>query len=459
MSLRAALSSVRLTRLPALPQPTVMRLAQELDAKETEGPLPEANLDDVARGFVSSAERREPPSARDWKHVPWCLWTTTPAVAENDVALALLLDRIASRLSRRLFRVLATVYLTQFGLHRPHIARVAAVLAARASDVDDKWARLHEQCHSFDLEEAPDRLATAALANRTNPVQHLKSLEIGGIAAGGGLAIEAMREGLHMIAGTPTASVATRIEVIRSFCVIPDNALVLPEAKPDVARGLVLPFKNVPLAITERDTLLDFINKLFKDPRIHPENWIGMNDAEVVVRGWLTEQSLRQFFDVVDRVAPPHQWQYRRAFWTAVFEAGLIRSAWVVFDPAGAAVAMKAFGDAASFGRFTGGAVQPGHSVLIMRIGNSVIADWSHNGRCNIWESANESGAPQLNMSLYRRSDVRKALPGSMGELASNRLGVYTHASAESGLWQRRVAKHLRTITGVLVPPEAYDVF
>ena len=39
---------------------------------------------------------------------------------------------------------------------------------------------------------------------------------------------------------------------------------------------------------------------------------------------WLVKASLRQFLDVVDRVAPPQQWEYRRTFWTAVHEAGLI---------------------------------------------------------------------------------------------------------------------------------------
>jgi hypothetical protein len=48
------------------------------------------------------------------------------------------------------------------------------------------------------------------------------------------------------------------------------------------------------------------------------------------LRCWLTEQSLRQFFEVVDRVAPESLWPYRRAFWNALYRRDYVSDAWVV---------------------------------------------------------------------------------------------------------------------------------
>src|SRR5690606_16101213 len=90
-----------------------------------------------------------------------------------------------------------------------------------------------------------------------------------------------------------------------------------------------------------------------------------------IVRGWLTEQSLRQFLDIVDQTAVERMWKYRRAFWEAVYDGGLISEAWVAFGPLGARLARRAYGPDASFARLEtdGKQVEQGHAVLLLKVG------------------------------------------------------------------------------------------
>jgi hypothetical protein len=56
---------------------------------------------------------------------------------------------------------------------------------------------------------------------------------------------------------------------------------------------------------------------------------------------WLAQATLEQFLKVVDRVAPKHQWDYRRAFWNAYIEKRTVGNAWVAFGSSGTQIAKR----------------------------------------------------------------------------------------------------------------------
>src|SRR5262249_13357479 len=160
------------------------------------------------------------------------------------------------------------------------------------------------------------------------------------------------------------------------------------------------PFGNRVPSAQDRDLILGFLISRFGDPRVSPGGWIGMDDVVEILKRWLTEQSLRQFFDVLDKIAQPHHWRYRRAFWQAYHEHNLLRNAWVIFGPDGATEARRAFGRNVRFGVFRSGGrkqVLPGHAVLLMDLGQCIVADWSHNGYCNIWPMSHPNRPRNLN--------------------------------------------------------------
>jgi hypothetical protein len=139
-----------------------------------------------------------------------------------------------------------------------------------------------------------------------------------------------------------------------------------------------------------------------------------MPSSAAIVRRWLTDQSLRQFLDVLDDSALQHQWKFRRAFWEAVYRRGLIGEAWVVFDKVSAKLIFKG---ETPFARWEGGGskqIQNGPACLLLRIGSGIVAEWSHNGRCYIWHDINDPSALRptkcWSASMTRRtrnSDVR----------------------------------------------------
>jgi hypothetical protein len=186
-----------------------------------------------------------------------------------------------------------------------------------------------------------------------------------------------------------------------------------------------------------------------------------MDDVADILKRWLTEQSLRQFFDVVDRIAQPHQWRFRRAFWQAYHDANLIQNAWVIFGPDGAAQARRSFGQGIRFGRFRSGGhkqVQRGHAVLLMDMGQCVVADWSHNGYCNIWPASDPDRPRDLNAETYSTSDVGRRLPRDTSEINVNRHDMFSHVGSQNYIWQDRVARRLQELIGVRVPQSAYRI-
>ena len=120
-------------------------------------------------------------------------------------------------------------------------------------------------------------------------------------------------------------------------------------------------------------------------PRLHPGQWGSVDDAaKIVIRRWLTENSLEQFLRVVDRVAPTYQWTHRRAFWNAYFKKGYVLDAWVAFGRDGAKLARSVAADRQEdVGMAYGQLYRPPNSkqaVLLLRIGDLLVADWSRLG-------------------------------------------------------------------------------
>lgn len=414
-------------------------------------------LDVVAARFLDTIAAGRAPNRRDWNRAWWCLWTTNPCIADHPSALIALLSEFAGSSRRGQLRRLGTAYLEEYDADRPKLEEIASRLASRAAAGGAPWSTL-QGIGVFNGRLGPERLAQAALTGGSSPSQLLEHIGARGPVVLGGLARAASAAGLVRLRATPPRSAQDHLKVLKSW-VMRGEEFVFPEQRNEIARTLVLPFRDRSLPADERRSLTRFVLDHFEDPRSKPQKWIGMDDVAAIVRKWLVEQSLRQFLDVVGAVAMPDQWAYRRAFWLAVYDAGLIDDAYVAFDPAGASLAERRFKDDAPFGRLRAGdgQIQEGHSVLIMKIGNAVVADWSHNGRCNIWESS-DRGAPLLHKASYVRSDLRKGLPNSYSEDQRNARGVYQHNGAPTYVWQQRIAAHIQRLTGVLIPQHDYQV-
>jgi hypothetical protein len=108
---------------------------------------------------------------------------------------------------------------------------------------------------------------------------------------------------------------------------------------------------------------------------------------------------------------------------------------------------------AADFGQWDSRAKQA--ACLLMRIGNGIIAEWSHNGACNIWRDRSEKGAPTLYRRTYLPWEVRK--PHERHSAFSRQEeGIYYHHGSESYGWQQHVANEIYSLTRVRIPQKDY---
>jgi len=188
-----------------------------------------------------------------------------------------------------------------------------------------------------------------------------------------------------------------------------------------------------------------FLLKYIGDPRLRPAAWFGVNEkALALFKRWLIGASLEAFFQIIEKVAEPGHWKYRKSFWISYFEQDSISDAWIVLGRDARRLARRFEGLSGNYGRLEGAKVLGNHCVLLMHIGDLVIADWSHNGKCRVW-LRNDEKAPALYSSKYRGDDLRAAA-----------LEEISHFGSESGRWQSQISYAVRDRTGISVSREQY---
>ena len=179
-----------------------------------------------------------------------------------------------------------------------------------------------------------------------------------------------------------------------------------------LADALLLPWRDREPPLKVKDELEHFLDSAYGDPRFHNDRWAGTSDdAKHVRMRWIAEQDLEFFIKVVDNTTGrKDQWGYRRAFWRAYIDGRFTKGTWVAFGRRARVTARNVVKEDQNstqagptrFGTLTGG--DPRHSVLFLRVGNLIIADWSFNGKLRIWRERNQH-APRMYQEIepYQR--------------------------------------------------------
>jgi len=214
-----------------------------------------------------------------------------------------------------------------------------------------------------------------------------------------------------------------------------ENELRFPECTSIFVSALLNPWLTKTPDETRRQRLIDRLIGLLGDPRIKPGAWAGVDqDCLNLIKRWLIRDSIELFLDIVDESAVDHQWHYRRAFWTSYLEDDYISEAWVAFGPTPENLARSRFKEAfdthQKYGQLTH-LSDRSHSVLILRIGDLTVAEFSHNGKCWIWPSAHRDRAPKPYLPRYSRNELMDAPR------------AFIHHSASSFKWQNEVANEI----------------
>ncbi|MGI9503427.1 MAG: EH signature domain-containing protein, partial [Geminicoccaceae bacterium] len=278
-------------------------------------------------------ERRfEMLQARHWRWLPFALWHGDPPLAANPTLLDVYEHRLRDRPARRDLKGLIGAYLRDFAPERPGFVRLASLLAELIPTIDWPWRDRHRDLKMFDPRQAPERLGDHSLNHADGPIAALDELGLSALVAQG-LPLAALRKVLHDL--QESLSIHGEVEdrklaTILDWALADESALASPIRIP-LAHALLLPWAGPTGKHPSPDLLKQLRSILLKhygDPRVHPKSWLGVDDEALkVIKRWLVDVAIEQFLEVIDRLALEHQWNYRRAFWTAYLKRDWIHEA------------------------------------------------------------------------------------------------------------------------------------
>jgi EH_Signature domain len=364
--------------------------------------------------LVAKSRAMSTLSQREMRLSASCLFDGEMRLADDHSFLAQFLDAQRSIRSRVAIRRLIHAYCSHFDPSHSGIRQISMFLREAVASIPSSarwvWPEMHRQFGLFDPTQAPARLAELTIKS-PNPRKKLEEIGLGGQLIVSGLSANVFLSSLKLTQRNLLTDPKLE-DVVRVIAWVQDDdgKTYYSAHRGAVANTLLLPWtEQIPDQNIRQRTQSFLLDKL-GDPRIDRGAWLGVEDAarDVMIR-WLAQATLEQFLKVVDRVAAKHQWDYRRAFWNAYIEKRVVANAWVAFGSSGAQVARRIAENSADslMRRFaTLGGSGADQAVLLLSIGDLIIADWSHNGRLRIWRRGNPS-APDLNLPSYVASDLR----------------------------------------------------
>lgn len=413
---------------------------------------PQQELLEIASLLESCAARGDytAVTSKQWRKAPWCLWLKAKPLAYHQQFLAYFLRRIEREKRRSILRSLISSYLLSYIPEDATFRAVGNLLKQEVLRFPSDWQERQNAFNLFDADAAPENLAKAAITSTDTLQDFFAQAGFQGMLAKNGLLVAVMR---RIIASLQMELSGSRINltflqrVLDGF--VHDGAMAYPELKACLAEALLLPWRERPPPERTQILIQDFLLEHYKDPRLNRSRWLGIREeAQSVLLRWLTRESLRQFIEVVDETANPGHWEYRKAFWMYYLDNNHAQEAWVAFGSTGAARCRQA-GYRGGFGQLKGALGD--HAVLLMRMGDLVIADWSHNGTCRIWLSNNPK-APRLYQEHYHGDDlkIRCDMDGYGKTATNNTLGDgVRHYGSQKGKWQNLVSGFIQYHTGI----------
>lgn len=394
---------------------------------------------DVAVESLRSRDLRE--ACKVFLHAP-------EPLIENAETTAAIFQRVEQRGQRSALLALVAAYVDGFredDFFAAFARRIRELISRWNGGAIAPWPELHASIGLFDPVKAPTRIAAAVLGSDRSPFEILSKLGLDTvIRQRGGLAEAAFVAATKIVASKRGLAAIPLQQRIIEWVRDTDGTLVFVRALPNAVEALLLPWADKEPPNDHRARLIEVLQSLGGgDPRTKPAAWRPVREqapeAYAVLMRWLTQASVFQFFDIVDRSlakdpAGRKMWAYRRRFWTAYLlgEEGVpkIEEAWVAFGDDGARLAriaarennevgLTAFGTQTDKGST--------HAALILKIGDWTIVDWSHSAKCNFWRRGDKS-IPQLYLPRY-----------PAGTLYNARL-QHAHASPASYNWQKTFA-------------------
>lgn len=402
-------------------------------------------------------------SPQDLRNAPWILWHGSPP----GIGFPGLLERVVKQATERrsTLRNLVEAWLRDFAIEQRGVREAGlAIVVLLQSNTDarlDIWRNAQTRFSMFDPLLGPRGIATEVVSGRPPATEVLGSVGlVDELRAIGGytrvIHDECLAHFPRLLRGPDVANQFGRAVALLTN----GKQLRFPDARRSIAQSLLGPWtdgRQSP-SLEAQGLVKDFVLKYIGSPQLQPHLWIGADAEAAVVRGWLARATLQVFFRLIAEHAFDSQWRYREAFWLACLNKGAIADAWLVLGSRvhASALARKQLGEA--FGELTGSSAD--QSVLLLRIGPIILAEWSHNGKLRAWPVRQ---APRLYEHTYHRAElIEEGLPFPADPVRPFAIASGSDHSGlrhfPQGAWQRRAAALLAQQAGVTLFPTDWEV-
>ena len=301
-----------------------------------------------------------------------------------------------------------SVYLASYEPRARHSRDLAAALTASRDRFGRKWSGLVDRVpYVLDARHAAERVSNAMFA-MDDPFSGLVELGFRDPYASG------LMHHAHL---AYVAQMQPRLRsesgVRRMLSWLTSGREPKVNGAKEAVEALLRPWTSSEPGGAIKEMLTEDLLASYGDPRVRRGGvWPQVrSDCRDVLFRWLTGANIEFFLDVVTEVEDSHMWQPRRVFWWDLYERGEIDAAWVAFSPIAAATAQrltmaKEKSGKFEYGRQTAGGSRVKTSLLILKIGNCIVVEGSHNYKVQVFREADRR-APRLYQEHYDCERIR----------------------------------------------------
>ena len=340
----------------------------------------------------------------DWREFYWAdAARTASAFIESELwknhrfanLFDFLIEQIGTDGNRMYMRSLFHKYLETFSPPQTLTRRLAANFSAdetwKEIDLPAKLVNIH---NIFNVDSAPERIAENMLEN---PCPFSALLQSGIKAPHSlGLMDRAHEKFLAKLAPLIKNQNDAAIRKMLKWLNPPAHNSVLhgKGAAAAVDAILLACYKREP-DISTKDKIKSRLIAAYGDPRLERTGtWaICREDAKRVILKWITETTIKAFFDIISQCEQSHMWTDRKTLWIDLYKDGHIAEAWFALSGRGAQVArdLAERSEDPSLTNFAENhslsAQDREKCLLIMQISGRWVVEGSHSFKTHIFQS------------------------------------------------------------------------
>ncbi len=405
--------------------------------------------------FLNNSSDLNNIKPRDWRNVPYAIWLKDSGGLFNrpDVIERYLNEELPKGLDEgrrpiKWGRPLIFIYIADFNPQDKLFVTIAKhtknFYESTKINKSSKVVELAVSLNLFDVNEGPIKTAESIALSQTTFSEWINKHDLWLSFGTSPFAEAAFKAFLET--NTELRRSNNFIRTVFEWGLLENGNLRYSKLRSKLADSLLLPWQSQKPTDDVQSKLMAFFIKTYGNPSDPNTNlWHGVNSEAIgVIKGWITGRTLEAFFRILQETADTI-WQYREKFWMAYFKGGYIDDVCVALGSDGTSVLRRVDGSKQLRSSNLIGA-NSSQSVLLIRIGQLVFCEWSHNGKLRA-QRIDAPSSPLMHKSYYDAEDLRfMSLDFNNG---LNQDGGLVHFSAESGGWQERARLFIQKQTGV----------